>query len=89
MWESQRETVSKTRDDSRDQKNINILIVSRATIFRKEKENCAANENISQQPISFFRLHVKCSKANTNAVLKNTQFTTKKNQPCVTVCCKN
>lgn len=32
-------------------KKINILTVSRGTIFGKEKKNCAAMENISRQPI--------------------------------------
>lgn len=69
---------------------MNILTLSRGTIFGREKENCAAMENISSQPISFFKLHAFnryvpwLIQMLSWRTLSSQQI---KNQPCVTDCC--
>lgn len=68
---------------------MNILAVSTGTILGKE--NCAAMENISSQPISFFKLHASYRNVPrlTQMLVSWTTLSSqqRKKQPCVTVCC--
>lgn len=82
MWEM--ETVSKTRDDSRDWKKINIL-----TIFGKEKENCSCRKYFKSANF-IFKLHAfyrNVPRLTQMLSWRTLSLQQRKEQPCMTVCC--